>query len=152
MFEVSAKWTHRAIHFVAERTGTTAANMGPAVGVAVLKDENGIDQHVAPEVAGAVVFNNYHVLHKGSWCEVSVAIDDAECVSRRTLRQIFEYPFKQLGVSRLQAVTSVTNQRCRSFIERLGFKLEGLARKAHDGETDQAVYSMLPAECRWLGG
>ena len=50
-------------------------------------------------MAGAVVFNNYHLLHKGSWCEISVAIDDAECVSRRGLRQIFEYPFKQLGVS-----------------------------------------------------
>ena len=37
-------------------------------------------------------------------------------------------------------------------MERLGFKLEGLARRAHDGETDAAVYSMLPAECRWLGG
>ena len=52
-------------------------------------------------MAGAAVFNNYHVLHKGSWCEVSVAIDDVEGVSRSVLRQIFEYPFKQLGVSRL---------------------------------------------------
>ena len=117
--------------------------MQPAIGAALLKDG---------KMAGAVVFNNYHLLHKGSWCEISVAIDDAECVSRRGLRQIFEYPFKQLGVSRLQAVTAITNQRCRSFIERLGFKLEGVGRRAHDGETDQAVYSMLPAECRWLGG
>ena len=81
-----------------------------------------------------------------------MAIDDVECVSRRTLRRIFEYPFKQLEVSRLQAVTSVKNLRCKAFIERLGFKLEGLARRAHDGETDQAVYSMMPSECRWLGG
>ena len=34
MIEVSAKWTNRAIHFVAERTGTTAANMKPAIGAA----------------------------------------------------------------------------------------------------------------------
>ena len=74
-----------------------------------------------------------------------MAIDDVECVTRRTLRYIFEYPFKQLGVSRLQAVTATTNHRCREFIERLGFKLEGFARKAHDGEQDAAVYSMLPA-------
>ena len=103
-------------------------------------------------MAAAAVFNSYHVLEKGSWCEVSVAIDDVEGVSKRTLRQIFEYPFKQLEVSRLQAQTSVKNLRCRAFIERLGFKLEGLARKAHDGEQDAAVYSMLPGECRWLGG
>ena len=143
MIEVSVEMQNEAIDFVADRTGTTAANMLPAIGAAVLKDG---------ELKGAAVFNNYHVLHKGSWCEVSVAIDDVECVSRRTLRQIFEYPFEQLCVSRLQAVTAVTNQRCRSFIERLGFKLEGVGRRAHDGEQDAAVYSMLPAECRWLGG
>ena len=143
MLEVSVTMQNEALDYVAERTGTTAANMLPAVGAALLKDG---------KLSGAAVFNNYHQLHKGSWCEISVAIDDVECVTRRTLRQIFEYPFKQLGVSRLQAVTSVTNQRCRSFIERVGFKLEGLARRAHDGETDAAVYSMLPAECRWLGG
>ena len=113
----------------------------PRVGAALLKDG---------KMAGAVVFNNYHVLHKGSWCEISVAIDDAECVSRRGLRQIFEYPFKQLGVNRLQAVTSVENLRCREFIERLGFRLEGFGRKAHDGEQDAAVYSMLPGECKWI--
>ena len=141
MIEVTANYPQREVlEYVASRISTTPANMQPAIGAAVLKDG---------KLAGAAVFNNYHVLHKGSWCEISVAIDDVECVSRRTLRQIFEYPFKQLGVTRLQAVTSVNNQRCKAFIERLGFKLEGLARKAHDGETDQAVYSMLPVECRW---
>ena len=63
-----------AITYVAARTHTTSANMLPGIGVSVLKDG---------KIAGAAVFNNYHVLHKGSWCEVSVAIDDAECVSRR---------------------------------------------------------------------
>ena len=143
MLEVSVAMQNEALDYVAERIDTTAANMQPAIGAALLKDG---------KMAGAVVFNNYHILHKGSWCEISTAIDDAGCISRRVLRELFDYPFNQLGVSRLQAATSVANLRCRSFIERLGFRLEGLARKAHDGETDQAVYSMLPAECRWLGG
>ena len=90
MLEVSVAMQDESMAYVAERTGTTAANMQPAIGAALLKDG---------KMAGAVVFNNYHVLHKGSWCEISVAIDDAECVSRRGLRKIFEYPFKQLGVS-----------------------------------------------------
>ena len=76
MLEVSvAKRQNEAIDYVAVRTGTTPANMQPAIGAALLKDG---------KMAGAVVFNNYHVLHKGSWCEISVAIDDAECVSKRT--------------------------------------------------------------------
>ena len=67
-----------AITYVAARTHTTSAHMLPGIGVSVLKDG---------KIAGAAVFNNYHVLHKGSWCEISVAIDDVECVSRRTLRR-----------------------------------------------------------------
>ena len=142
MLEVSANRQSEALDYVAERTGTTAANMQPATGAALLKDG---------KMAGAVVFNNYHVLHKGSvGARYRWRLTTPECVSRRGLRKIFEYPFKQLGVSRLQAVTSVKNLRCREFIERLGFKLEGFGRRAHDGEQDAAVYSMLPAECRWL--
>ena len=146
MVEVSVAMTGEAIEYVADRIRTTPANMQPAIGAAVLKDG---------KLAGAAVFNNYHVLHKGSWCEVSVAIDDAECVSRRTRvrsNSIFEVPVQatwtrryircSAGLGGLQAKqTSVKEPvRCRSFIERLGFKLEGLARKAHDGEQDAAVY------------
>ena len=80
--------TGKAIDYVASRTDTTAANMQPAVGVSVLKD--GI-------LSGAAVFNNYHVLHKGSWCEISVAIDDAECVSRRVLRADFRVSVQATG-------------------------------------------------------
>ena len=121
MLEVSVDRQCEAIDYVAERIDTTAANMQPAIGAALMKDG---------KIAGAVVFNNYHLLHKGSWCEISTAIDDAGCISRRVLRELFDYPFNQLGVKRLQAATAVTNLRCRSFIERLGFKLEGLARKS----------------------
>ena len=117
MVEASVETQGAAIDYVAQRTGTTAANMCPAIGVAVLKDG---------KMAGAAVFNNYHVLHKGSWCEISVAIDDVECVSRRTLRQIFEYPFKQLGVSRLQAVTSVSEPALPEVHRAFGVQARGL--------------------------
>ena len=68
------------------------------------------------------------------------------------MREIFNYPFKQLGVSRLKAETSVKNRRCRSILNRLGFQFEGIMRRAYDGETDSCVYSMLQAECQWTGG
>ena len=54
---VSVAMQSEAVGYVAERTGTTSANMQPAIGAALLKDG---------KMAGAVVFNNYHVLHKGS--------------------------------------------------------------------------------------
>ena len=70
------------------------------------------------KLAGRCGFNNYHVLHEVSWCEVSVAIDDAECEQQEPYDMIFEYgrSFKQLGVSRLQAVSSVTNLLPETFM------------------------------------
>ena len=88
MVEVSVAMTGEAIDYVADRTGTTAANMQPAIGAAVLLDG---------KLAGAAVFNNYHALEHGSWCEISVAIDDVECVSRRTLATDFRVPVQATG-------------------------------------------------------
>jgi hypothetical protein len=35
-------------------------------------------------------------------------------------------------------------------VEGLGFRLEGMGRKAYDGRQDAAVYSLLRHECRWI--
>ena len=98
-----------------------------------------------------VVYNNYHVLEHGKWCEISAASDHPRCLTREVLWVMFDYPFRQLGVSRLQAVCAVTNWRSRRLVSRLGFQLEGVTRRAHDGYEDALTYSMLPEECRWLG-
>ena len=140
MIEVAIDFPQYQIRsFVGERIGVEADLLQPSVGAAVLQDK---------KLIGGVVFHNYHVLKKGSWCEVSVAFE-RPFWTRRGMREIFNYPFKQLGVSRLKAETSVDNSRCRSILERLGFQFEGIMRKAFDGETDSCVYSMLQAECRW---
>ena len=143
MIEVTGEYPQNLVlDYVAERIGTQADQLQPAVGVAVLQ---------SGKIIGGVVFNNYHKLKNGSWCELSAATDDPSSVSRKVLRVIFGYPFIQLGVSRLKAECSTANERCRSFLVRLGFVLEGISRKAYDGAEDSCVYSMLPSECRWLG-
>ena len=129
------------ISFVAKRIGTTPAALLPAVGAAILRD--------GVLVAG-VVYNNYHVLRSGSWCEISAAADQPRCLNKEVLRVMFDYPFLQLGVGRLQAVCAVTNWRSRRLVSRLGFQLEGVQRRAHDGIQDSLMYSMLPAECIWI--
>ena len=101
-------------------------------------------------LVGGVVYNNYHKLSKGSWCEISAATDDPACLTRGVLWAVFEYPFVQLGVSRLRAECSATNARCVSLLKRLGFMVEGTARRAYDGEADSLCFSMLPEECRWI--
>ena len=142
MIEVSAEYPQELIlSFVGSHIGLNAKDFQPATTAAVMKDGR---------MVGGVVFNNYTVLSRGSWCEISVAFDETVAWTSKALGQIFEYPFKQLGVSRLRAETSIDNRRCRSILHRLGFKREGLSRRAYDGEKDSVVYSMLPDECRWL--
>ena len=129
------------ISFVAKRIGTTPEALSPAVGAAILRDG---------DLIAGVVYNNYHVLENGKWCEISAASDHPRCLTREVLRVMFDYPFRQLGASRLQAVCAVTNWRSRRLVSRLGFQLEGVQRRAHDGVEDSLLYSMLPEECKWI--
>ena len=142
MIEVAAEYPKELVlSFVGNRIGLDATDFEPAATAAVLKDGR---------MVGGVVFNNYTVLPKGSWCEISVAFDETTAWPISALTQVFDYPFKQIKVSRLKAETAIDNSRCRSILKRLGFKREGVARRAHDGEKDSVVYSMLPDECRWI--
>ena len=139
---MSAEYPQELIlSFVGNHIGLTAKDFQPATTAAVMKDGR---------MVGGVVFNNYTILPRGSWCEISVAFDGTVTWTSKALEQIFEYPFKQLGVSRLKAETAIDNSHCRSILQRLGFKREGVLRRAHDGDKDSVVYSMLPDECRWL--
>ena len=131
------------LKYVGSRVGLSEADWQPALGAGVLRDG---------ALVGGVVYNNYHVLPLGSWCEISVATDDPACLTRAVLRAVFRYPFVQLGVSRLQAECAATNTRCVSLLKRVGFQLEGTARRAYDGEEDSLMFSMLPEECRWVKG
>lgn len=96
-------------------------------------------------VAGFV----FHEYVKGVNVEVTVAADDPSWCLPQTLRQLFMYPFVQLGVPRLTCRTARNNKRCRKLIVGMGWKLEGMIRKGFDGRIDLAVYGMLPGECRF---
>lgn len=101
-------------------------------------------------IAGAV-FNNYRQHQHGSDIEISFAADSPRWATRRNIRGIFAYVFVQLECVRLTTITSRKNKRARKLNVGLGFKLEGMVRKAYDGKYDAAVYGMLRSEAdRWL--
>lgn len=100
-------------------------------------------------IAGAV-YHDYRDLPRGRTMQASIAAVTPRWATRRTLRDMFAYPFGQVCVARLWVSVARNNRRSRSLAERLGFKLEGVARRAHDGVTDAFVYSMLADECRWV--
>ena len=140
---MSADWPHDALLlYVAERIHLDPPqDLEPCVGAMVLS--NG-------KPSGAVLFNNYRELPKGRTMEITAVCDDPGIVSRRLLREIFEYAFEKAGVSVLMAQCSRVNSRSRSILERLGFRLDGISRRAYDGSEDAMIYSMLPGECKWL--
>lgn len=99
-------------------------------------------------LVGGVVFHNYR--HHD--IEMSGAFDTPRWCLPQTLRDLFAYPFIQLGCARMTTITGRKNKRARSADERLGFRLEGVARRALDGKQDAMIYGMLREECRWIKG
>lgn len=68
--------------------------------------------------------------------------------TRTVLRDIFTHLFKKS--SRLTAIVSSENTKCRDFMRRLGFIQEGIKRQAFDGVADEIHFGMLITDCKWL--
>ena len=132
-----------AVDYVARRLGIASGNMRPCVGASLRRDG---------EVVAGVVFHDYRPLKRGATCELSGAVEPGVSLRRRWLRALFGYPFLVVGVTRLQAVTCADNRPARSLLDRLGFEFEGILVRAHDGESDAAIYSMTPEYCIWIRG
>ncbi|MYA89844.1 MAG: hypothetical protein F4X97_15575 [Boseongicola sp. SB0662_bin_57] len=101
------------------------------------------------ELLCGVVFNEFRPARFGSSMQATIVQERPGWATRTTLRDMFRYPFEQMGVVRLWVSTSRRNRRARRLAERLGFRLEGVARRAWDGQTDAHILSMFPEECRW---
>lgn len=82
-------------------------------------------------------------------CCIHLAVDDERGVTPANLKQVFTTAFVGWGLQRVTALTAQSNMASRSFLERVGFEIEGRKRCAIDGE-DELVYGMLKSECRWI--
>jgi hypothetical protein len=96
-------------------------------------------------VAG-VVFTNF----RSTDVEVSCASESPAAWRPHVCRAIFKYVFDQLGCVRCTSVTVKGNKKARSFLESLGFQLEGNVRLGYDGRRDALIYGLLRSECRFL--
>lgn len=101
------------------------------------------------QLVAGVVFHNYRA---GIDIEVSLAADSPSWAHPAILRRLFGYPFNQLGVVRLTCIVGRKNKRCRRFSEGLGWKLEGVVRRAYDGREDACLYGMLREDAKFLEG
>jgi len=117
-----------------ERRVPDAAPLADAQAVAVIR---------GGRIAAAAAFNNYRA---GASIELTFAADTPGWASRDAVSAILAYPFKQLKVRRLGAITRTDNQRARRLLEGLGFMREGTLHAAF-AEGNGAMYGMTR---RWF--
>jgi RimJ/RimL family protein N-acetyltransferase len=70
-------------------------------------------------------------------------------LTRANLRGFFDYPFHQLGVRRVTGIIHRKNKTARKIAEKIGFKLEGVCRRAFENG-DAMIYGIIKEECRWI--
>lgn len=96
-------------------------------------------------IAGAV----YH-RWRGFDCELTFAASSPRWCRKGVLAALFNYPFEQRGCTRMTLIIGSNNKRAIKLNLGLGFKLEGIARRAYDGHNDAWVLGMLREECKWI--
>jgi hypothetical protein len=133
-----AQWT---LDRMAREGISHVSELGQHMSIGVAKDG-------AP-LAG-VIFNWYRVMPHGHDMRVIIAADSPEWCLPGVLRELFRYPFEIAGCIRLTAIIRDGNTRSLRLCQGLGFKREGVLRRAYDGKTNAIVLGMLKHECKWL--
>ena len=96
-------------------------------------------------ISAVVVFLNY----RRESMEFHLAVSPGG-LTRGEIRQLFAYPFEQLGVLRLWCLIRRNNKPARSGAERLGFRVIGVCDDEFGAGRDGIMYSMRRGDCRWL--
>lgn len=94
---------------------------------------------------GGVVFFNYNPHY--SSIEIAGAALRRKWLTLKLINEIMAYPFDQLKVGRITALTPRKATSARRFLEQFGFKREGLARRGF-GTDDAVLYGLLASEWR----
>ena len=95
-------------------------------------------------LVGVVSFFNFR------WPNIEIAFyceDYRWALNRDGILELFSYPFVQLGCHRVTALCERKNKRARRMVQRLGFKEEGMLRKAGE-KGDMFIYGLLPEDLK----
>jgi RimJ/RimL family protein N-acetyltransferase len=90
-------------------------DFGPCVGVGVVRGNR---------LAAGVVWHDYQPAL--GTMQASVSADDPRWAYPATLREIFRYPFGQLGLRKIWAILPHTNDRALRFVLGVGFVREAV--------------------------
>ena len=106
----------------------------------------GIQDKATGELIAAAVYHRWTPFS----CELTFAAASPRWCKKGILAALFHYPFEQRSCVRMTLVIGANNKRAIKLNLGLGFKLEGIARKAYDGINDAWVLGMLREECKWV--
>lgn len=98
------------------------------------------------DLIAGVLFDHY----TGRAIAMHVAGEGGHWMTREFARACFGYAFNQLRVDKVLGFVDSTNQAARRYDEHLGFRLEATLTGAGKSG-DLLIYSMTPAQCRWIG-
>jgi RimJ/RimL family protein N-acetyltransferase len=101
---------------------------------------------------GGVVFTEWRPALRS--LEMACASETPRWLTRSIVREILTYPFRQLNCVRVTAITARRDKRTRGFVEKLGFRCEGIVRKGLLSD-DAVLYGLLKDEwlrSRWSDG
>jgi len=97
-------------------------------------------------IIAAAIFYDY----RGTSIEVTFVTTTPRWASREAIRAILHYPFVQIGCKRLTAITEESNAAARGFLERLGFREEGIHPDGFESGAGIS-YGLLRKDAeRWL--
>jgi hypothetical protein len=97
-------------------------------------------------IVAVAVFYDYRVTS----IEVTFVTTSPRWASRENIRAILSYPFVQLNCKRVTAITEEGNAPARAFLERLGFRQEGIHPDGFDSGAGIS-YGLLRQDAgRWL--
>jgi RimJ/RimL family protein N-acetyltransferase len=97
-------------------------------------------------IVAAAVFYDYRITS----IEVTFVTTSSRWASRENIRAILNYPFVQLKCKRLTAITEEGNASARAFLERIGFRQEGIHPDGFESGAGVS-YGMLRDDAkRWL--
>ncbi len=78
---------------------------------------------------------------------------DPKWATPGNVRAILHYPFIQLGVKRMTAITNKSNKKARKLLEGVGFVLEGTHPFGDNGVKPSLTYGLYSKQAaRWLNG
>lgn len=112
-------------------------DFGPHVSFGVMEEGRAL---------AGIVFNRFRKMPYGNDISVTVAAASPRWAQRAVLQHLIDYAFLTSGCVRLSATTREGNERVARFLRGIGFRKEGVARRAFGGKSNAILWSLLPHE------